>query len=263
MLPTSRARRTFAVALVTALAVASAAAGAPLYLRGAAGWERSEDTTLDDLDCTSSVPPALFGCGAGVDGRPLAARGDFGDGPLLELAVGAELGERWRLELELSARPDLDLAAEANFRGVSGAQPASAGGRSTTALLRAVMDLGAPELRWRPFVAAGIGAARNELDEVVYSFPSIAPGALTRVEGGTHTDLAWSAAAGVAIRLAPRLFLDLEARYSDLGQMRTDVGTATIVRPRGTIELTVAGSEADLATAGAIASLRWRIGSTR
>ena len=243
------------------LLVATAAAAAPpLYMRGAAGWEASEDATLRDRDCASQTPPALFGCGPGSDGEPMAARGGLGDGELWEVALGAELGPQWRLELALGRR-GLDLAAEANFRGVSAPQPVRSAGRSTTALLVATLDLGSPALRVRPFVAAGAGAARNEIDAVVYAFPTLAPGAVTVVQGGDHTDLAWMAAAGAAVRLSPRLHLDLGLRYTDLGELRTDAGPATIVRSRGTFELAIDGTRADLATAGVALSLRYRLGA--
>jgi opacity protein-like surface antigen len=247
------------VALALLLALASPARAAPLFVRAGAGWEGTGGTTVTDLDCARTSPPALFGCGSGNDGLTIGARGDFGAGERWELGVGAELRAGWRLELLASRRPALDLTAEANFRGVSSPQPSRSRGRSSSAWLVVSRDVLAPARRLVPYVTAGAGIARNESEAVVYSFPTLAPGAVTIVRGGEHDDLAWMVGAGASLRLGANLHLDLDLRYTDLGEMRTDQGSATIVRSRGTVVLDVAGTRADLTTAGAGVSLRYRL----
>lgn len=248
--------------LVAALVLATSAPvlGAPrVYVRAAAAYEAAGDTTVEDLDCASTDPPALFGCVSGADGRALGARGDFGESAAFEIAGGVELGRRTRLELALAGRPDLDLDAEANFLGVEGEQPVRADAESLSALLLVTLDLGRRDWRLQPFVAAGAGLARNEIDEVTYAFPGLGPQAVTVVRGGEHDDFAWTAAAGASYRLAESAFLELAVRYTDLGEVRTDAGEATIVRSRGPVTLDVAGTRADLETTGVTLGLRYRL----
>ena len=233
-------------------------AASRVYLRGSVGWDESRDTTVSDLDCASTTPPALFGCGAGIDGKPLGARGDFGDTVAVELAAGFDLGSRTRVELALQSRPGLTLGANANFLGVSDDQPVSADADSLAAFVIGAVDLGRPDWRLQPFVAAGLGAARNEIDRVRYEFPSLGPEAATIVRGGSHTDFAWTAAAGLAYRLNDAATLELAVRYADLGEVRTDAGTATVVRSADTFELEIAGTRADLRTTGVTLGLRYR-----
>ena len=260
-----RGPRRTPVRLVASLAVAAlglpalpVAAVPPLYVRVGAGYDESGDTTVRDLDCSATEPPALFGCVDGPDGRSLGARGDFGETAAVELGVGWEITPRTRVELALVGRSGLALDAEANFLDVTEEQPVTADAESLAAFVVLAYDFGTATWRVRPFVAAGVGAARNEVDEVTYAFPGIAPGAVTVTQGGSHTDFAWTAAGGLAVPLGDSVVIDLAIRYSDLGEVRTDAGEATIVRPTRTFTLDIAGTRADLETLGAGISLRYR-----
>ncbi len=247
--------------LASALALAaspSASAEPPLYVRVGAGYDGSGDTTVRDLDCSSNEPPALFGCAAGPDGRTLGARGDFGEAAAVDLGVGWEVSPRMRVEVALVARPGLALDAEANFLDVTEEQPVTADAESLAAFVGLAYDLGPAAWRVQPFVAVGVGASRNEVDEVTYAFPGIGPAAVTVTQGGSHTDFAWAASAGLALQLSESSTLDLAVRYSDLGEVRTDAGEATIVRPARTFTLDIAGTHADLETLGVGLSLRYR-----
>lgn len=237
---------------------AAASAAPPLYLRGGVGYEQSGDTAFRDLDCASTDPPALFGCANGIDGRPIGARGDFGESVAVEVAVGMEVGARARVELALVSRPGLELDAEASFLGVTSDQPVHAEAESLAALVNVAVDLGRPGWRLQPFVTAGLGAARNEIDDVTYEFPALGLDAATVVQGGEHTGFAWTAGAGLDWRLSEALSLDLTGRYTDLGEVRTDSGLAQIRRSANTFDLDIAGTEADLDTAGVTVSLRYR-----
>lgn len=232
-------------------------AAAQLYVRGALGFEQSRDTTLRDRDCTATQPPALFGCGSGSDARPLGARGGFGGTPAIELGLG--YGSRARVELALTHRTEIDLDAEANFLGVSGRQPVRATGRSTAALVHGAIELARASWRIRPFVTAGAGMARNETDAITYAFPGIDPRAVTITPGGSHTNFAWSAGAGASIALSPSLALDIAFRTTDLGDLRAEDGEATIVRPRGTFPLAIAGTRAEVKTRGIVVAVRYRV----
>jgi opacity protein-like surface antigen len=243
--------------LVLTLVLPSLAAAAPWYVRGGAGFEQSAPATMVDLDCHSTQPPALFGCADASDGRPLAARGDFGGTPSWELGAGMALG-RARVDVTVTARPQIDLRADSNFLNVSGRQPVSANGKATTAMLNAALDVAPENWRIRPFLTAGAGVSRNETGAVTFGFPSIAPDAVTVIRGGRSNELAWSAGAGIAFDVAHNLSLDIAWRRTDLGDMTTRAGEATIVRPRGTFVLDIAGTRAPVKLNGVSVSVRWR-----
>lgn len=224
------------------------ASAAPLYVRGAIGFEQSRDTTLRDVDCSSSTPPALFGCG-------FAARGDFGHAYVPELAIGAEMSARSRVELALADRR-FDLEARPNFLNTPDPQSVAAKTHATTLFVNGAIDL--TTSRVRPFVTAGAGLAHNAIDRLDFAFPGISPSAVTDAQGGTRTNFAWTAGLGVAYAINDSLSLDVVARWNDLGEIRTDAGTAHIVRPTRTFDLEIAGSRAELRCAGVSVGVRWR-----
>jgi opacity protein-like surface antigen len=247
-----------ALSLTFTLLFTVSAFAAHAYIRIGAGRERGEPLTLRDDDCTSTAPAALFGCGNGNDGRPLDARGDLGQSTAWELSIGKHLGPHLRAELAFTARPDLTLNAQSNFLGVAGEQPVTAHGEAYSLLASAFVDLGPATWRVRPFITAGAGAARIHLGDVTYAFPAIANTATTVVPGGTYTGFAWTAGAGTALHLTPSLDLDLTLRYTDLGELHTDAGAATISRPSGIRQIDIDGTRADVRAIGAMISLRCR-----
>jgi opacity protein-like surface antigen len=226
------------------------------YARIGAGLERTSKTVVHDVDCASTNPPALFGCGAGIDGRSLGARGDLGNAPVFEIALGTRIGARTRIELALSQR-DFELEGNANFRNVTAQQPVHADARSRAAMFLASLDFGSSEARVQPFVSAGIGASRNAIDAVRYDFPAIAIGAATITPDGTNTDLAWTIGGGASVRLSNALRLDLALRYSELGEFRTDAGTATIIRPNRILPITIDRTTMNAGAGGVMVSLRY------
>jgi opacity protein-like surface antigen len=230
------------------LLVSSNALAAPLFVRAGAGYDRGRNTAVRDRDCTSTQPPALFGCG-------FEARGDFGRAPSFEVAAG--VGTRARVELALTHR-ELDLDATPNFTGVPGEQRVRSEGRSLSAIVNGAFELAPESWRVRPFVTAGAGFARNSTGPVVYAFPRIAENAVTITRGGAHTGFAWNAGLGASVRVTDSLSLDLAYRHTDLGTLRSPRGTATIVRPTRTFELEIDETRADVATRGVMLSLRWR-----
>ena len=243
------------LAVLILLAPPALAATHPFF-RAGVSLGRTGDAVVRDRDCSSTEPPALFGCVDGLDGRALAAYGDFGRAAGLEIAAGRELSDAVRVEIAV-ARRRLSLDADANFTGVVGEQPVRANGASWSAMLGGAVDLSPRTWRVRPFVSAAAGAARNDLGRVLYAFPGIAPDAITETSGGVTTSFAWNAGAGVAIALSDALIVDVSARYSDLGDVGTDAGPATIVRPRGTFEIGIDGTRASLRDRALVVSLRW------
>ncbi|HEX2834813.1 MAG TPA: outer membrane beta-barrel protein [Thermoanaerobaculia bacterium] len=219
---------------------------ATLTLRGGVAVEQSGDTTVADRDCTSTAPPALFGCG-------IDARGDLGSVHAFDLAVGTS-SPRARIELAFTHR-DLALAASANFTGVRGPQPVRADGTSRALMVNGYWSC--PHGDLQPFVFAGAGLARNELEAVTYGFPSIGANAVTITRGGASQGFAWNAGAGVSLRMSESLFVDVALRYTDLGDFETDAGPAQIIRPTRTLLLDIDGTRATAETAGVAITLRW------
>jgi opacity protein-like surface antigen len=116
----------------------------------------------------------------------------------------------------------------------------------------------APQWRVRPLVTAGAGVARNSVGHVTFAFPSIGEDAVTITRGGASTSFAWTAGAGMSFAMTPNLSLDLTWRTTDLGDVETDAGTATIVRPTRRLEIEIAGTRMALKTSGIAATIRWR-----
>ena len=228
-----------------AVFVAMPAFAASPFLRLGAGFERAGDTIVRDRDCTATAPPALFGCG-------IDARGDLGRTASWTAGAGYER-DATRFELAITHRPNLQLDAQASFLGVSEDQPVDARVRSTSAMVKAARRFG-----WF-FVEAGAGVARNTIGRTRYAFPSIAPDAVTITAGGTRHAFAWTVGAGVTVPVTTRLALDVAMTHARLGEVESEAGPATIVRPSRTFTLDIAGTRAKVQTTGITASLRWRL----
>jgi opacity protein-like surface antigen len=243
-------------AVLLAIAPLALPAQAEPYLRLGVGGDGSVPATFRDTDCQSVQPPALFGCGAGRNGEPLGASGAFGSGVVLDAGLGYRFNRWLRAEGLFSYRPDYEYNGQANFLQSSPPQPVNANLSSVAAFGVGYLDF--PKIRSvQPFIGAGVGAARNRISAVTYGFPALAPDATTTMPGGTATGLAWLLTAGVAIPLNEQLSLDLAYRYTDLGTVQTDTGSARIVRPSGTRSLVIAGTQSALQTHGAMLTLRY------
>jgi opacity protein-like surface antigen len=230
--------------LIVLLAV-SLPLAAQTYVAVGAAAARPARVTLLDRDCSSSQPAAVFGCGSGNDGVPLGARGELRHGRAFDIAVGREAG-RARAEIVFTSRSGFALDAAANFTGVAGQQPVSARARSRSLFLAAAIDVGPRSWRLRPFVAAGAGVARNDIGQITFAFPGIAPDAVTITRGGRTTGFSWTGGAGVSIALGG-IAVDVAMRYVDLGHVGSHGGEAAIVRPTRTLRLDIGGTE-----------MRWR-----
>ncbi|MBK1703392.1 outer membrane protein [Halochromatium glycolicum] len=218
-----------ALAVLAMMALSIEPAASDWYVRGALGYERSEDADLSDADCASKAPPALFGCARGPDGRPIGAYGDFGSGPLWELAVGRRFLPWLRGDLSVAYRGDLDFDGNANFLGVGTRQPASGELESWTGMLNLFtnldtltkIDLGIVE----PYIGVGIGVARNELGRLRFSFPeNTGNHRYSVIPSGERWEVAYTLALGTGIRIGDRTTLDIALRYNDLGEVGSNRG---------------------------------------
>jgi len=218
-----------AIALALTLGRVDIAQAGDWYLRAALGYEQSADADYSDTDCSSRQPPALFGCAMGGDGRSIGAYGDFGDYPMVELALGTRLLPWLRTDLSLGYRFAIDYQGNANFLAVGTQQPVSAELESWNGMVNVFVDLAAlsgTDLgRFQPYVGAGVGVALNQLGRMTYLFPeNPKKHKFSLTPEGERTNFAYRLVVGTGIALSERVMLDLSAYYTDLGEVGTDTG---------------------------------------
>ena len=115
-----------AIAVAGGMLVASGAAVAgDYYVRGGIGFDRPGNTAFSGVDCSSTAPAALYGCGTGDDGAPYRSVGDFGTVPAVDLGLGYVRGPA-RFEVLVEYRPHCSFKGRANFLGPGGGYPPGA-----------------------------------------------------------------------------------------------------------------------------------------
>jgi opacity protein-like surface antigen len=233
------------------------------YVRVGAGMAWSRGTHFEDADCSATSPAAYFGCGSGADGRPFGAYGDFGRSGVFEGALGLDYGGWLRAEAVVGYRPFLAFSGQANFAGVPlGRQPVAADVTGLTAMVEGALSpgplLGLEDLPVQPFFSAGVGVARNEIDRMVYRFPTLGAGSATITAAGESTELAWALGGGLDVPLTDDLVATIAYRYADLGSVRTDPGPIRVIRPAGVITIPVGETRARLRVDEVLVSLRAR-----
>ena len=207
------------------------------------------------MDCASTSPAALYGCGTGGDGAPYRSAGDFGTATALELGLGYAAAPAVRLEVLVEYRPRFAFGGRANFLEPERLQSVKADISSLSGMLAAYVDLPGTG-SFRPFIGAGLGAVRTRIGETRMTFPKTT----TVVPGGSRTGLAWMLTAGVAKALAERVTLDLAWRYTDLGVTRTGRGMGRVVwrdESREPLPVDLASTRAKLTSHGLRLSLRY------
>ena len=132
----------------------------------------------------------------------------------------------------------------------------------------------APGRRARPFLGAGLGITGYRLGGYVQRFPEPddpqgplrrGPGGetpFTVLPGGSGRNFTWMLTAGIAIPIGGSIHLDLSYRYTDAGEIRTDVGDIAIVRyredgARNEIPVRIDETAADHRTHALLAALRF------
>ena len=186
--------------------------------------------------------------------------GDFGRTSGFEFGIGHSAATSLRLEAFVSYRPNVSFAGRANFLQTSDRQDVSADLSALSGMLVGYVDLpglGLPRLgSLRPFVGAGGGLSRLEIDATRMEFPRTT----TIVPGGKRVNLAWMLTAGVAAPLGERAMVELAWRYTDHGVIETGRGKGRIVwrdGSRAPLELNLAETRARLEGHGLVMSLRY------
>ena len=254
-----RARLT-AVAMAGWVWLACGAAGAgDHYLRGGIGLDWPGNAAFTDVDCSSTSPAALYGCGTGGDGAPYRSAGEFGTVPAVELGLGYAAGAA-RFELLVEYRPDIAFSGRSNYLAPGSREEVRATLSSVSGMLAGFVDLAALGLPkpgpLEPFVGAGLGVVHTRIGKTTMAFPATT----TTVPGGSRTGPAWMVTAGLAMAVGERAMLDLAWRYTDLGKVRTDRGPGRVVWRDGSREarsLDLAPTEARLRGHGVRLSLRY------
>ena len=131
----------FVVATGMCLASGVAIAG-DFYLRGGIGFDRPGRTAFTDIDCSSTAPAALYGCGTGVDWAPYRSVGEFGTVPAVEFGLGYAAGTA-RFELLIEYRPRFAFEGRANFLAPGQRESVSAKLSSVSGMLAGFVDLAA------------------------------------------------------------------------------------------------------------------------
>ncbi len=252
----------FAVVTWMWLLAPGAVIAGDIYLRGGIGLDRPGGTEFTDIDCMSTSPAALYGCGAGGDGAPYrSSRGDFGTVPAVEFGFGYPAGGM-RFEMLVEYRPRFSFGGRANFLAPERRQSVSVDLSSVSGMVAGFYDFpkqgSARASAFVPFVGAGIGIAHTRTREMSMTFPV----RTTTVPGGSRVESAWMVTAGVAMEVGERTTLDLGWRYTDLGEVRTGRGAGQVVWRDGSrdpLPLDLAPTRARFAGHGFRISLRYAL----
>ena len=164
------------------------------------------------------------------------------------LAAGVRLSYQLRVQLEFGLARDLDWRGNVNYLRSGKRQPSEASLDTGQLFLTGFYDLPGWEIalgrRARPFLGAGLGITDYRLSGYVQRFPEPddPKGSLRRGPGGeipftalpvgSGRNFTWMLTAGVAIPIGGSIHLDLSYRYTDAGEIRTDVGDVVVVRYR-------------------------------
>ncbi len=254
---------------VLAPADANAVVNAP-YLSVGVALIRSQNARFADGEDAGHA--ALYG------NEKLFDAGAVGNGLQFQLAAGVRLPYQLRAQLEFGLARDLDWRGNTNYRASGERQPSEARLDARQLLLAGFHDFPgweiAPGRRARPFLGAGFGITDYRLSGYVQRFPEPddpqgplrrGPGdeiPFTALPRGSGRNVTWMLTAGVAIPMGGSTHLELSYRYTDAGEIRTDVGDIAIVRYRenGTrreIPVQINETLADHRTHSLLAALRF------
>ena len=248
---------------------ASPAGNVP-YLSLGMALVRSQDTRF--VDGEDAGHAALYG------NEELFDAGAVDNGLRFHLAAGIRLPSELRAQLEFGLARALDWHGNTNYQNSGEHQPSEARLDTRQLLLAGFHDFPGWALasgrRVRPFLGAGLGVTDYRLGGYVQRFPEPydpsgylrrGPGGeipSTALPRGSGRNFTWMLTAGVAIPIRSSVHIDLSYRYTDAGEIRTDIGDIAIVRYRedGTrreIPVTINETSADYRTHSLLVTLRF------
>ena len=201
-----------------------------------------EDTRFTDSGRADSGIAKLYGS------PHIFTEGDFDDGIGWRAGMGYRFTSGLRAQVEFGMSNGLDYRGNANYRRSGARQPSEAELDTRQFLFAGFYDFpswqAAGSLRIQPYLGAGAGITDYDLEDFVQRFPApddphgyLRRGGdgevpLTRLPPGEGQEFTWMVSAGVVIPVTKRTRLDLSYRYTDAGEITTDVGDITIERYR-------------------------------
>ncbi len=206
--------------------------------------------------------------------------GTVGGNVGFHLAPGVRVSSGFRLQLEFSLARALDWRGNTNYPKSGGHQPSEARLDTWQLLPAGFYEFPGWKLasgrRVRPFLGAGLGITGYRLSDYVQRFPEPdePEGPLIRgpageipytaLPGGSGQNPTWMLTAGVAIPIGRSIHLDLSYRYTDAGEIGTDIGDITIVRygedgTRREIPVTINETSAEYRINSLLVALRFEL----
>ena len=172
--------------------------------------------------------------------------GDFDTGIEWRVATGYRFTPGLRVQVEFGMTNGFDFRGNANYQRSGERQPSEAKLDMRQFLFAGFYDFPSwrvgDSLRIQPYLGTGTGITDYALKDFIQRFraPENPDGYLRRGAGGevplTHLPpgsgqkLTYMVTTGVVIPVTKRTRLDLSYRYTDAGEIKTDVGDITIVR---------------------------------
>ncbi len=221
-------------------AAAGNAMGHAPYLSLGMALIRPKDTRFVDGRDTGHA--ALYGREVTFDS------GAIGSGFQFHFAPGIRLSSVLRAQLEFGLARALDWRGNTNYRRSGEHQPSEARLDTWQLLPAGFYDFPGWEIasgrHVQPFLGAGLGITGYRLSDYVQRFPEPddpqgylrrGPNGeipFTALPGGSGWNFTWMLTAGLAIPVGRNVHLDLSYRYTDAGEIGTDVGDIAIVRYR-------------------------------
>jgi len=201
-----------------------------------------EETRFTDIGRADSGIAKLYGSPG------IFTDGDFDTGIEWRAGMGYRFTSALRAQVEFGMANGLDYRGNANYRRSGARQPSEAELNTRQFLLAGFYDFpswkAAGSLSIQPYLGAGAGITDYDLEDFVQRFPApdnphgyLRRGGdgeipLTRLPPGDGQEFTWMVTAGVVIPMTKRTRLDLSYRYTDAGEITTDVGGITIERYR-------------------------------
>ncbi len=194
------------------------------------------------VDGEDSGHAALYG------NEDLFDAGAFDTSMQFHLVAGVTSRSGLRAQLEVSLHREFDWRGSANYPNAGKHQPSEGTLDARQLMLAGFYDFPGWTLRpgrvARPYLGAGVGINDYRVSHYVQRFPDPddpagylrrSPGGeipFTAIPDGEGQTSAWVLTAGIAVPIFKDVHLDLSYRYTNAGEIGTDVADITIVRYR-------------------------------
>lgn len=201
--------------LILMLAGLGQASAGNLYAKLEAGYAWAESAGLDDRQGYES-DTCLICVPGEVD--------DLDDGALAGVGLGYHVNEAFRVDLTYTHRAGNDLAAGDSIGGNYHSDI-----KSDAVMVSGYYDLPVSVGKFKPYVGAGIGWARNRMSGIRQDWNvSPAEQGWQRDPGGSASGFAWQVMAGLTYQINAAWSADIGYRHFDGGKLETNAGTSEV-----------------------------------